>query len=105
MLSESPLVPVLAQRRVVLLDPFAFRVATMNRPELGTDLQRRLDGREFGCVILEYDPLSGPAQEWYERVHLGRGVIDAVLRHYEPAAVYGPHRVFLPKTSATPSGR
>jgi hypothetical protein len=81
-LSESPLLPVLAGRRPVLLDPFAFRVAALNRPGLADDLVTRLRNREFGCVVLEMDPESDRGRGWYANVHLGTPVIDALLEHY-----------------------
>jgi hypothetical protein len=82
MLSESPLIPILAGRRPILLDPFAFRVVALNRPDIGNDLVNRLHRREFACVVLEQDLESPRGQAWYTNVNLTKGVMDAVLQHY-----------------------
>ncbi|CAN5795934.1 hypothetical protein BH24ACI4_BH24ACI4_26520 [soil metagenome] len=81
-LSESPLIPVLTGTRPILLDPFAFRVAGLIRPDIPADLITRLRAREFGCVLLEMDPESVRGQGWYANVHLGAPVIEALLDHY-----------------------
>lgn len=81
-LSESPLIPVLAGQRPVLLDPFAFHVVALNRPDVGNDLVERVRRREFACVVLEQDPVSARGQAWYSNVNLTGPVIDALLSRY-----------------------
>jgi hypothetical protein len=80
--SESPLIPILAAQRPILLDPFAFHVVALNRPEVGNDLVERLRRREFACVVLEQDPATSRGRAWYSNVNLTGPVMDAVLRHY-----------------------
>jgi len=107
LLSESPLVPAVAGRRVIVLDPFAFRTAALARPELTRDLAERIDRREFGCVILEYDPWSAVGAGWYEQIDFGRAVIDAIGRNYRLRGVVDEYRVYEPAvtTSANRSPR
>jgi len=107
LLSESPLVPAVAGRRVVVLDPFAFRTAALARPELTRDLVDRIERHEFGCVILEYDPLSSVGAGWYEQIDFGRAVIDAIGRNYRLRGVVDEYRVYEPAvtTSANRSPR
>jgi hypothetical protein len=81
-LSESPLIPVFAGLRPMLLDPFAFHVVALNRPDIGNDLVERLRRREFACVVLEQDVTSPRGRAWYTNVNLTKGVMDAVLQHY-----------------------
>jgi hypothetical protein len=81
-LSESPLIPVAAGQRPVLLDPFAFHVVSLNRPDVERSLVDRINKREFTCVILEQDPHSPRGQAWYSNVNLTAGVMSAVLQHY-----------------------
>ena len=80
--SESPLIPVYAGQRPVVLDPFAFRVVAMNRPDIGGDLTARVRRREFRCVLLEQDPAIPGGHAWYENVNLTASVRDAVLESY-----------------------
>jgi hypothetical protein len=81
-LAESPLVPLLAGDRPILLDPFAFRVVALQRAEIGAHLVARIRAREFSCVILEHDPLTPQGEGWYRNVHFGWPVIEAVLEQY-----------------------
>jgi hypothetical protein len=89
LLAESPLVPLLAGRRPLLLDPFAFRVAALTRPDLNEDLVSRLEAREFRCVFLEHDPEVEPGRGWYRNVSLGEAVVEAVVGHYRLRGIPG----------------
>lgn len=81
--SESPLIPILAGQRPLLLDPFAFHVVSLNRPEVGHDLVERIRRREFPCVVFEQDPSTPKGQAWYSNVNLTRPVMEAVLEQYK----------------------
>ena len=80
--SESPLIPVYAGQRPVVLDPFAFRVVAMNHPDVGNDLAARVRRREFRCVLLEQDPARPGGRAWYANVNLTEPVRDAILDSY-----------------------
>ena len=80
--SESPLIPILAAQRPILLDPFAFHVVALNRPDVGKDLVERVRRREFACVVLEQDPATSRGRAWYSNVNLTGPVMEAVLQHY-----------------------
>jgi hypothetical protein len=101
LLSESPLVPAVAGRRVIVLDPFAFRTAALARPELTRDLVDRIERHEFGCVILEYDPWSSVGKGWYEQIDFGRAVIDAIGRNYRLRGVVDGYRVYEPAVTTS----
>lgn len=97
LLAESPLVPILAGRRPILLDPFAFRVAAMKQPAMAEDLIARLRAREFACVVLEMDPESERGRGWYRNVHLGAPVIEALLKQYDYRESIGGRRFYTPR--------
>jgi hypothetical protein len=103
MLSESPLVPVVAGRRIVVLDPFAFRTASLAHPELSRELAASVDAHEFGCVILEYDPRSPVAAGWYKQIDFGTTVIDAVVRSYRFRGAFDRYRVYTPAVAPNAS--
>ena len=94
--SESPLIPILAARRPILLDPFAFHVVALNRPDIGNDLAERLRRREFACVVLEQDPTTAKGQAWYANVNLTEAVMDAVLQHYALDRTIAGERFYRP---------
>jgi hypothetical protein len=102
-LSESSLVPILAGRRPVLLDAFAFHVVAGNRPDVNRDLTARISRREFGCIVLEQDPATARGAAWYTNVNLTKSVVDAVLEHYAHAETIAGQRFYLPRnrTAAT----
>jgi hypothetical protein len=95
-LSESPLLPVLAESRPILLDPFAFRVAALRRPELTEDLVARLRAHEFGCVVIEMPPESPGGAGWYANVHLGTPIIDALTRYYTAEKLPDGRQLYTP---------
>ena len=92
--AESPLIPILADQRPVLLDPFAFHVVSINRPDIGNDLVERIKRREFACVVLEQDPATAKGQAWYTNVNLTRPVMDAVLEQYKLDQTIAGERFF-----------
>jgi len=92
--SESPLIPILAGQRPVLLDPFAFHVVSLNRPDVGRDLVERIRRREFPCVVLEQDPTTPKGQAWYSNVNLTRPLMDGVLEHYKLEQTIAGERFF-----------
>ena len=94
-LSESPLTPILAGQRPVLLDPFAFHVVALNRPLVERDLIERLGRSEFTCVILEQDPITERARGWYRNVHLTWRVIEAISQRYRFDRAIGGERFYV----------
>ena len=92
--SESALIPILAGQRPVLLDPFAFHVVALNRPEVEKDLVAGVGRREFSCVVLEQDPNTPKGQAWYTNVNLTRDVMEAVQQHYRLERTIAGERFF-----------
>jgi hypothetical protein len=92
--SESPLIPVYAGQRPVVLDPFAFRVVAMNHPDVGDDLAARVRRREFRCVLLEQDPTIPGGRAWYANVNLTESVRDAILESYKYDRTVAGERFF-----------
>lgn len=94
LVSESPLIPILGGKRPILLDPFAFHVVAMNRPEVERDLVERIRRREFSCVVLEQDPASSRGRAWYSNVNLTGPVMEAVLQQYRLDRVAAGQRFY-----------
>jgi hypothetical protein len=92
--SESPMIPIFAGQRPVVLDPFALHVVSLNRPEIERHLVERIRRQEFACVVLEQDPSTPKGQAWYSNVNLTKDVMDAVLQHYRLERTIADERFF-----------
>jgi hypothetical protein len=95
--SESPLIPIIAGQPPILLDPFAFHVVALKRPDIERSLIDRINRREFTCVVLEQDPTTARGQSWYSNVNLTSGVMGAVLRHYRLDRTVASELFFKPR--------
>ena len=80
-IAESPLIPVFAGQRPVILDPFAYHVVGLKYPDIARSLPERIARQEFGCVVLEREP-DGRGRDWYRNVNLSDDVVAALLDHY-----------------------
>ena len=94
MVSESPMVPILAGERPVMLDPFAFHVVGLKRPDVARSLVDRIDRAEFACVVLEQDPTSDRGRAWYRNVNLTGDAADAILQRYRLDTVIAGQRIY-----------
>src|SRR5262249_52389242 len=92
--SESPMIPLFAGQRPVVLDPFAFHVVALNRPEIERDLVARILRHDFACVVLEQDPETPKGQAWYLNVNLTKDVMNAVRQHYRLELTIAGERFF-----------
>jgi hypothetical protein len=98
-LSEDPLVPLLAGERPYLLDPFAIRL-TAAAPELGAPLSAALRRGAFPAVVL-FEDLDGPSAEaWYAAGNLGLPLARDIREGYRRAAAFGRYRLYLPRATA-----
>jgi hypothetical protein len=82
MLSENPWFPILAGERPFMLDPFMFRLLSLSNPEIGRDLNLKLDGRFFRCVILSKPAEAAGDPDWYVKTHFGPGFMDKLGEDY-----------------------
>jgi hypothetical protein len=98
-LSEDPLVPLLAGERAALLDPWMFRLAAERDPDLARPLLARLAAGVLGAVVLFRDVGSEEARDWYARGNLGLGPVAEVRRRYALALHAGRYFVYLPASS------
>ncbi|HYG69557.1 MAG TPA: hypothetical protein VD838_17920, partial [Anaeromyxobacteraceae bacterium] len=95
-LSEDPLVPILAGERPILLDPFMHRIAAERDGALADRLAVRIAAGEFAAVILLADAAGPDADAWYGRIHLGSGPLAAIRDRYRLVARHPPYHVYLP---------
>ena len=94
LISESAMVPILANERPVVLDPFALHVVGLKRPEVTRSLVDRIDRTEFACIVLEQDPTTERGRAWYRNVNLTGEVAETVLRRYRLDQVVAGQRIY-----------
>jgi hypothetical protein len=93
-LSQDPLLPLLAGERPYMLDPFIFRAIRTRKPEIANQFWKDLDGRYFKAVILRAPP--GDPTFSSNEGDFGPGFIDRLEREYALTSVRGNFHVFLP---------
>ena len=81
-LSESAMWPILAEREVILPDPFAVRIVSRARKGIEARLVGEIEARRYGAIILEFDPSSREGEAMYANAHFTPGVIAAIRAHY-----------------------
>jgi hypothetical protein len=83
-LSEDPYIPIALGDRPTILDPFMLLRLEDAHPAWRDELVRRLERREFDEVILLSS--ADPGDPWYQSLHLGSSVVQAIDQSYEVKA-------------------
>lgn len=110
-LSENPLLPVLAGQRAAVLDAFSLRVLAGRDPAVARDFTAMIAGEKFSAVVLldwsgapeskieaALAAHAGPGGEgFYGAVHFPPGFLEILHAHYALAAVERPYVVFRPR--------
>ena len=95
-LSEDPTIPIQLGQRPVVLDAFAlFRIGEKH-PSWIRDLTERIEAKEFSKVVLTR-PLDADDRSWYETIHFGPSIFDALRRNYVQVVVAQEYYVFEPR--------
>jgi hypothetical protein len=100
-LSESPEYPVLAGKPAYLLDAFTLRVIVAGRPDVLADVLTKLNARTFAYLLLDEDPETPGGRGWYENVHFGWTVMQAMLANYRYKESHNGMRIYVPKPVVT----
>lgn len=96
MLSEDPLLPILAGERPYMIDSFMFRTVRHKRPWIADKLWNDLADHHFRAVILHEAPTSDIYSD-HNDGDFGPGFIDRVEANYVLSSVRGHFYIFLPK--------
>ncbi len=96
-LSEDPLVPLLAGERPLILDPWMLRLAAARDPAFALPLAGDLRRGAFPAVVLLQDLADPAADAWYERGNLGLGIADEIRRGYRRVAGFGRYNLYVPR--------
>jgi len=101
--SEDPLVPLLAGGSPLVLDPFTLRLTAARAPEQVAPLADALRRGAFPAVVLFQDLEHPMAQRWYADGNVGLPLVGEIRRGYRRAARFGRYHVYLPR-AATDAG-
>jgi hypothetical protein len=96
-LSENPVIPVLAGQQPYVLDPWMLRLLREGNPYFGEPLLQGLHNQTFGAVVLcMADPRTKFGQWWYETGQFGPGFASTLNQNYHLVATFDDQRVYLP---------
>lgn len=101
-LSETPLLPIIAGQRPYLLDPFNFRIMVEKKPSLGEPMWQMLHEHGFAAIVLLHDPRNNEGREFYGGTHFGKAFMEGLERDYELAATPEGKYLYLPRSSIEP---
>jgi hypothetical protein len=100
-LSENPIIPVLAGQRPYVLDPWMVQLLRKRIAGFEDPLLERLRGRTFSAVVLTADASLPGVRWWYDTVSFGPGFVPALLENYRLVQVIGQDRIYLPKSDTS----
>ena len=100
-LSEQPIIPIMAGQRAFLGDPMSLSELKRLVPEIEHGFHQRLRGRHFKAVVLNWDPIE--RLDWYEKEAIGRGFVCDLLSHYKQDESFGSLTLWVPDPAATPA--
>ncbi len=99
-LSEDPLLPIVAGERPYLLDAFMVRLVAERDPQFAVHLHDGIRAGAFRAIVFLNDPRTH--KDWYETVHFGPEVMRLVDENYEPGGQVGRYFIYERRT---PGGR
>lgn len=91
-LSEDPLLPIVAGERPYLLDAFMVRLVAERDPQFAVHLTDRVRAGTFRAIVFLNDPRT--RKSWYETVHFGPEVMRIVDENYEPRGQVGRYFIY-----------
>ena len=97
-LSENPIIPVLAGQQPYVLDPWMVQLLGKRTAGFEEPLLERLRNRAFSAVVLTADPAQKGVRWWYDTVSFGPGFVPALLENYRFAQVIDRDWIYLPRT-------
>jgi len=101
--SEDPLVPLLAGGSPLVLDPFTLRLTAARAPEQVAPLAAALRRGAYPAVVLFEDLERPAAQRWYADGNVGLPLVTEIRHGYRRAARFGRYHLYLPR-AATDAG-
>ncbi|ABC83855.1 hypothetical protein [Anaeromyxobacter dehalogenans] len=101
-LSEDPLLPLLAGERPLLLDAWMLRLSSAHDPALARPLLEALRAGAVPAVVLFQDLADPEADAWYGSGNLGAAPVAEIRGAYRRALWIGHYHVYQPLAPAPP---
>ena len=105
-LSQDPLLPVMAKQTPFLMDPFMLRLTRQAYPAITEDLWNRIRSQAFSVVILKFDPATPRGSELLSKRHFGPQFPEVLLEYYRPHMKSVPgdnYFIYLPRNDSKTS--
>lgn len=96
LLSEDPILPLVAEKDIWLQDAFMFRLIKEKKERddrFGYPMHERIRQKRFGAVVLFADLTN---KNWYQKTHFGKDTIKLLADYYHFEKKIGGYRIFLP---------
>ncbi len=97
-LSENPVIPVLAGQYPYVLDPWMVQLLRKRIAGFEEPLLEGLRRQAFSAVVLSADPNDENVRSWYDTVSFGPGFVPALNENYRLAQVIDKDWIYLPIT-------
>jgi hypothetical protein len=84
-LSENPLLPILAKKRPYLLDAFMLRVVISKNEAVKNTFNESIEKKKYPFIILMFDPEKRTIYQrnnWYDEIDFGSDQINAIMNNY-----------------------
>jgi len=98
-LSDNPMVPIIAGQQPYVLDAFMLRAIRESVPSFSDPLWLMLRDRQFAAVVLIDNPDSEEGNDTYSNYHFGEDFIELMKQNYQFAGIVGTEYLYLPRPS------
>lgn len=110
LLSENPLIPLLAGQRPIVMDAFSLRIIAQKSPAIQADFTRKIEDHFFDAIVL-LDWSGAPLNQledamekhsslgvdrFYGEVHFPGEFLDLMKKHYFLSFVKRPYVIYEP---------
>lgn len=96
-LADQPMVPIVAHRRVFVVDSFLHRAHLAARPGHAQRLIDVIRRRGFAAAVIDVDMTSTPEAAIIANAELGPDIMRALLEEYRVATVIGGRTMLVPR--------
>lgn len=94
-LSENPMLPIIANKRPYVLDAFMLRLMIRNNSSIKSSIFDSINHKKFSAIVFNRDPLKDIG--WYSHTHYGYDFINKVIYNYKEGIRKGNYVVYFPK--------
>jgi multisubunit Na+/H+ antiporter MnhB subunit len=94
-LSENPMLPIIAKKSPYILDPFMLRLIIRNDSAIRDSVFNSISHKEFSAIVFAQDPLR--EIWWYSNRHFGYDFVKKVIDNYQEGIRGEGYVAYFPK--------